>query len=244
MKSVSVSLRLPADLIEEIDRVCDNRSRFLIEAAREKLLPPAAPAVPDSPSVPCAPSISSESSGMEDVRDVPELTDKEKRDVLKGAKGLNEMLQEAMLLRLRQDKNFLSKLNPVEFARLVAGRLPKDEQTDKELEAEVLGLEEVLAMLPAIDDITAELTKAKGELFKTVRERDLLKKLLDHSRDKATLEELMALLYKSCVEYVRDLIARNNLPGFGDGGGLSQKGYAEIASEVKRRLDQLEVYRK
>lgn len=243
MKSVSVSLRLPAELIEAIDLVCDNRSRFLIEAAQEKLAPSADSPSADSPppSPPAAPPpVEDAAPGQE----LPELSDKEKRDVLKGAKGLNEMLQEAMLLRLRQDKNFLSKLNPMEFARLVAGRLPKDDQTDKELEAEVLGLEEVLAMLPGIDDVTAELTKVKGELFKTVRERDLLKKLLDHSRDKATLEELMTLLYKSCVEYVRDMIVRNNLPGFGDGGGLNHKGYVEIASEVKRRMDELEVYRK
>ena len=34
---VRVNVSLPPDLLEAIDRVCDNRSRFLAEAAREKL---------------------------------------------------------------------------------------------------------------------------------------------------------------------------------------------------------------
>ena len=35
--SVRVNISLPHDLLEAIDRVTDNRSRFLAEAAREKL---------------------------------------------------------------------------------------------------------------------------------------------------------------------------------------------------------------
>ncbi len=35
--AVRVNVSLPADLLEAIDRVTDNRSRFLAEAAREKL---------------------------------------------------------------------------------------------------------------------------------------------------------------------------------------------------------------
>jgi hypothetical protein len=35
--AVRVNVSLPADLVEAIDRVTDNRSRFLAEAARKKL---------------------------------------------------------------------------------------------------------------------------------------------------------------------------------------------------------------
>ncbi|MEA2739702.1 MAG: hypothetical protein QOH05_3009 [Acetobacteraceae bacterium] len=35
--AIRVNVSLPADLLEAIDRVSDNRSRFLAEAAREKL---------------------------------------------------------------------------------------------------------------------------------------------------------------------------------------------------------------
>jgi len=36
--AIRVNVSLPPDLVEAIDRVTDNRSRFLTEAAREKLL--------------------------------------------------------------------------------------------------------------------------------------------------------------------------------------------------------------
>jgi len=36
-QAVRVNVSLPQDLLEAIDRVSDNRSRFLAEAAREKL---------------------------------------------------------------------------------------------------------------------------------------------------------------------------------------------------------------
>ena len=35
--AIRVNVSLPADLVEAIDRVTDNRSRFLADAAREKL---------------------------------------------------------------------------------------------------------------------------------------------------------------------------------------------------------------
>ncbi len=38
-RSVRVNIMVPEDILEAIDRVADNRSRFLAEAAREKLLP-------------------------------------------------------------------------------------------------------------------------------------------------------------------------------------------------------------
>ena len=37
-RSVRVNIMVPEDVLEAIDRVADNRSRFLAEAAREKLL--------------------------------------------------------------------------------------------------------------------------------------------------------------------------------------------------------------
>lgn len=38
VKAVRVNVTLPQDLLEAIDRVTDNRSRFLAEAARQRLL--------------------------------------------------------------------------------------------------------------------------------------------------------------------------------------------------------------
>ena len=39
-RSVRVNVSVPEDVLQAIDRVTDNRSRFLAEAAREKLQPP------------------------------------------------------------------------------------------------------------------------------------------------------------------------------------------------------------
>jgi hypothetical protein len=38
VKAVRVNITLPQDLLEAIDRVTDNRSRFLAEAAQQRLL--------------------------------------------------------------------------------------------------------------------------------------------------------------------------------------------------------------
>ena len=60
----TVTIRLNADLLERIDAVADNRSKFFCEAAMEKLNP---------------------------VKLDAELTDQEKRNVIKGAKNLSDM---------------------------------------------------------------------------------------------------------------------------------------------------------
>ena len=63
----TVTIRLNADLLERIDAVADNRSKFFCEAAMEKLNP---------------------------VKLDAELTDQEKRNVIKGAKNLSDMMQD------------------------------------------------------------------------------------------------------------------------------------------------------
>ena len=98
--------------------------------------------------------------------------------------------------------------------------------------------------MPEIPDLTQELNRVKGELFKAERERDLNKALLEHGKGAKELGELMGLVYRSAVEYAVDLVARRNLPGFGDGRGSSDRGYADIAELVKDELEKLEVYRR
>ena len=65
--TTTVTIRLNADLLERIDAVADNRSKFFCEAAIEKLNP---------------------------VKLDAELTDQEKRNVIKGAKNLSDMMQD------------------------------------------------------------------------------------------------------------------------------------------------------
>jgi len=216
MKTVVISIRVSEDLAERLKKATDNKNGFIVEAIEEKLSPPAPPV---------------------------ELTDTEKRNALKGAKNILDMWEDLILQEASKRKNFLSNIGNEDFAKLVIARLPKAAATDAELEENVLSLKTCLAGLPEVPDITDELTKVKGLLHKTELERDFNLKLLAHSKGAAELGELMKLVYEGAVSYVVDLVARKNLPGFGDGGGITDAAYAKIAAEVLEELEKMKVFR-
>ena len=217
MKTQPVTIRYSLDLLKRIDSVCDNRKSFFIDAAEAKLNP---------------------------IKLEESLTEKEQKLAIKGAKNLTDVMQDLILQETSRRKNFLGKMDDETFAKLVASRLPKENQENGDIEANVLSLRECLSMLPDIEDITQELNRVKGLLYKAERERDLNIKLLEHSKGKVDLGELMKLVYRGSVEYCINLIARKNLPGFGEGGGITDKAYADISSEVERDLEGLEIYRR
>lgn len=216
MKSSVISLRLPVDLIERIDNLSKNRTEFIKSAIEEKLNP---------------------------VK-MPELTKAEKREVVRDAKSMTDMMRDAIKQRLQQEADLLSDMNRDDFISLVARLLPKEEATSGDIEQDVLSLRESISVLPGMDDITKELNKTKGELTKVTLERDLNLKLLKHTKDREYLSELMGMLYKGVVEYTVSLVARNSLPGIGEGGGLTEKGLFDISKIVREELEKLEVYRK
>lgn len=215
-KTAVVAIRVSADLLERIDAATKNRSRFFIDAVEEKLNP---------------------------VKQL-ELSSQEKRTVLKDAKTITEIMRDAMIQRLQTETGLLDSMPKEDFLKLVMARLPKESEPGADLEENVLSLKSCLDSLPNIEDITKELSRVKGELFKAERERDVNLKLLEHGKNKADLADLMGLLYRSVVEYVVNLIARRSLPGFGDGGGLTDKAYSDIAEEVRTELERLEIYRR
>lgn len=96
--------------------------------------------------------------------------------------------------------------------------------------------------MPGIEDITRELNRVKGELFKTRTERDLNLKLLKHSRNQAELAELMGAVYLGAVEWVVDMVTRNSLPGIGEGGGLTPRGYEHVAKKVEQEMKKLSLH--
>ena len=215
-KTQVVAVRMSAELLERIDAVAKNRSHFLIEAAEEKLNP---------------------------VKTV-DLSSSEKREVLKDAKTITEIMRDAMIQRLQTERGLLDSMPKDEFLKLVVARLPKEADPGADIEEEVLSLKSCLAMLPDIEDITKELSRVKGELYKAERERDVNLALLEHGKNKRELSELMELVFRSAVEYAANLIARRSLPGFGDGGGLTDKAYSDISEEVKAELGRMEIYRR
>lgn len=216
MKNAVISLRLPVDLVERIDNLSKNRTEFIKAAIEEKLNP---------------------------VK-MPEMTKAEKREVIRDAKSMTDMMRDAIKQRLQQETDLLSDMERGDFISLVARLLPKEEQTNADLEQEVLSLRESITALPSMEDITKELNRAKGDLVKVTLERDLNLKLLKHSKDREGLADLMGLLFKGVVEYTANLVARNSLPGIGEGGGLSEKGLFEISQVVREELEKLEIYRK
>jgi hypothetical protein len=214
-KTIAVGVRMTEEMVKEIDAVADNRARFIIDAVRYKLDPE-----------------SFEGS---------DLTDREKKDVLRGAKNLHELMSDALLKEAQRRKNFLASMSNEDLAKLVASRLPKEIDGNADLEADILSLQQCISVLPGMEDVTEELNRMKLEYAKLEAKYKTAKSLLNHVQHKETFAELMEGIYRHLIEYVVEMVVRNALPGMGDGGGLSAVGYAEIGERVKVDLEKLKV---
>lgn len=53
----------------------------------------------------------------------------------------------------------------------------------------------------------------------------------------------MEAMYRGCVEWIVNMAARNALPGVGEGGGLTERGYEQVSKKVKSELENLMIYR-
>ena len=214
-KTIPIAVRMTEQMVKEIDAIADNRARFIIDAVRYKLDPE-----------------SFEGS---------DLTDKEKKDVLKGAKNLHEIMSEALLHEAQRRKNFLAGMSNEDLAKLMSARLPKELDGNADLESDVLSLQKCIAALPGMDDVTDELNRMKLEYAKLEARWKTAKNLLNHVQHKETFAELMENIYRHLIEYVVEMVVRNALPGMSEGGGLTAAGYAEIADRVKSDLDKMRV---
>ena len=214
-KTIPIAVRMTEELVKQIDAIADNRARFIIDAVKYKLDP--------------------------ESFETSDLTDKEKRDVLKGAKNLHEIMSEALLHEAQRRKNFLAGMSNDDLAKLMAARLPKEIDGNSDLEGDILSLQKCISSLPGIDDLSEELNRMKLEYAKVESRYKTAKKLLNHVQHKETFAELMEGVYRYCIEYVVEMVARNSLPGIGDGGGLSAAGYAALSERVKVDLEKLKV---
>jgi hypothetical protein len=202
-------------MVKEIDAIADNRARFIIDAVKYKLDPE-----------------SFESA---------DLTDREKKDVLKGAKNLHEMMSEALLKEAQRRKNFLASMSNEDLAKLVASRLPKEIDNNADLEGDILSLQKCISALPGMEDMTDELNRIKLEHSKLESKYKTMKSILNHVQHKETFQELVENIYRYVIEYTVEMVARNALPGIGDGGGLTDAGYSEIASRVRSDLEKMKI---
>lgn len=214
MASTSViSVRVSNDLLERIAATGVQRNAFIISAVEEKLNP---------------------------VK-MPDLTDAEKKNVVKAGKTLNEMMRDAMMQRFLQERDLLRDMPKDEFAQMVIRLLPKENLDGTDMEADVLSLQKCIALLPGMDDATAELNRVKLEYRKLASKYKTAKHLLNHVQHKESVMELMENIYRSLLEYIVEMVIRNSLPGLGDGGGLSETGYREVADRVKKDFEKLKL---
>jgi hypothetical protein len=214
-KTIPIAVRMSEEMVKEIDAIADNRARFIIDAVKYKLDPE-----------------SFESA---------DLTDREKKDVLKGAKNLHEMMSEALLKEAQRRKNFLASMSNEDLAKLVASRLPKEIDNNADLEGDILSLQKCISALPGMEDMTDELNRIKLEHSKLESKYKTMKSILNHVQHKETFQELVENIYRYVIEYTVEMVARNALPGIGDGGGLTDAGYAAIAARVKGDLEKMKI---
>jgi hypothetical protein len=214
-KTIPIAVRMSEEMVKEIDAIADNRARFIIDAVKYKLDPE-----------------SFESA---------DLTDREKKDVLKGAKNLHEMMSEALLKEAQRRKNFLASMSNEDLAKLVASRLPKEIDNNADLEGDILSLQKCISALPGMEDMTDELNRIKLEHSRLESKYKTMKSILNHVQHKETFQELVENIYRYVIEYTVEMVARNALPGIGDGGGLTDAGYSEIASRVRSDLEKMKI---
>lgn len=155
------------------------------------------------------------------------------------SKAMSDALNDAILRRMETDADFIANMDSKDFARLVAGRLPKEEAVDVEAEKDVLTLQQFVAGLPDTEDVTAELSRVRLRLKAAEVERDIARAEVEHVSGSRDLRELMRLVYRLYTEYVWECVVRNSLPGLGDGGGLSEKGLEAVARRVERDLSEV-----
>ena len=208
-----VSIRISNDLLERINSTGVQRNAFIISAIEEKLNP---------------------------VK-MPEMTKVEQRAVVKEVKTINELMKDAMLQRLQQERDLLTHMPKDEFAQLVIRLMPKENLSDTDLEADVMSLQKCIAFLPGMDDVTEELNRVKLEYRKLVGKYKTAKHLLNHVQHKETFLELMENVYRELIGYVVEMVSRNSLPGLGDGGGLTDAGLREIADRVRKDFEKLKL---
>ena len=214
-KTIPIAVRMSEEMVKEIDAVADNRARFIIDAVKYKLDP--------------------------ESFEGADLTDREKKDVLKGAKNLHEMMSEALLKEAQRRKNFLASMSNEDLAKLVASRLPKEIDNNADLEGDILSLQKCISALPGMSDVTQELNNIKLEYSKLESKYKTAKSVLNHVQHKETFQELVENIYHYVIEYTVEMVARNALPGIGDGGGLSARGYADIADRVRADLEKMKI---
>jgi len=132
---------------------------------------------------------------------------------------LDGLVSEALLEVFKaKGKEVFGELDNETIAKLAISRLPKIQNTDESIEANLISLEEAQNRLPNAEDLTKELSELRGIISKLYHERELEQILIDglHKRlnrdedgywDK--LKEFIKETFKKSREYREECEARD-----------------------------------
>lgn len=134
---------------------------------------------------------------------------------------------------IMKNPDWLDKIPEDKQAQIVSSIGIKLAQNSSDSENAALSLRESLRSLSSIEDVSKELSKAKGEAHRLGLELSTYKELLS-SRGNGDLRVLYERILKNVLEVLWDWLIRNDLPGIGSGGGLSQRGMERVSEESLR----------
>ena len=124
------------------------------------------------------------------------------QQALKGEteRRFDQMLDDQLLTAMENNKNLIKGLSDTEIAKLIAQRAPKAKGGDENLEKSALSLEKSLGLMPKIEDITGELSKAKQKIFKLESEMEINAKITQTLRAKLKKDDpgAWALFQEAC----------------------------------------------
>lgn len=173
-----------------------------------------------------------------------ELTSREKGQIIKKSKRIDELMDEAIQKRLEREKDFLEDLDRDQFAKLVLQRLPKSDVGDKDLNEDILSLTSFLDNLDEVDDLSKDINHLKMENSKMTHQlnmKDMMVSFIKKGNENKEYEYCMQFankIYRHAVEYCIEMCIRGNLPIIGDGKGLLPRDVENIAKDVKNNMQE------
>lgn len=165
------------------------------------------------------------------------LTERQQQKVVTAQVQAGRTVIETVNDFIAANPTWFEKLPEDQQGKIISAIGLKLAQRSDGTDAGTVSLRESLKGLDQMEDITSELSRVKGELFKAERERDMALQVCHRCRDINEKSAFVELAWEGWTEVCWQWIVRNALPGIGDGGGLTEAGREEVAKEVLKWLE-------
>lgn len=165
------------------------------------------------------------------------LTAKQQQGVVNAQVQAGRTVIETVNDFIASNPDWFAKLPEDQQGKIISAIGLKLAQRSDGTDAGTVSLRDSLLGLDQVEDITKELSRVKGLLFKSERERDIALQVCHHCRDKAEKEAFVELAWEGWTEICWQWLVRNSLPGIGDGGGLTDRGREAVAKEALAWLE-------